>query len=184
MPTTTTCAVKASDFSHRTTDPLRDEWTAGKLRHLIAALDGTPVIVTVDRQTGHTLVGVELVGLRASFASSNVEVGVRSQYTDGTSVTCWHLAFSLGSTIIPLGDSQAKWNALRSYGDEQSAAIQRAQAEHGEPEGRAWGEWDATLGHHHVGVTYTPHTTNPAFADRWGERGYWIYNVASLTLVG
>jgi hypothetical protein len=178
MPTTTTCAVKASDFSHRTTDPQRTEWTAGKLRHLIAALDGAPVIVTVDRQTGHTLVGVELVGLRASFMS------IRSQYADNSGDVVWHLAFSLGDTIIPLVDNQAKWNALRSYGDEQSAAIQRAQAEHGEPEGRSWGEWDATLGHHHVNVTYAPHTTNPAFAGRWGERGSWTYGVANLTPVG
>jgi len=184
MLATTTCAVKASDFSHRTTDPQRTEWTAGKLRHLIAALDGAPVIVIAESRTGHTLVGVELVGLRSSFASSNVEVGIRSQYADGSGSTIWHLAFNLGNTIIPLGDSQAKWTALRTYGDEQFVAIQRAQAEHGECEGRAWGEWDATLGHHHVNVTYTPHTTNPAFADRWGERGSWTYGVANLTPVG
>lgn len=183
MLATTTCAVKASDFSHRTTELQRNEWTAGKLRHLIAALDGAPVIVIAEGRTGHTLVGVELVGLRASFASSNVEVGIRSQYADNSGGVVWHLAFSLGDTIIPLVDNQAKWNALRTYGDEQSAAIQRAQAEHGECEGRAWGEWDATLGHRHIGVTYTPHTTNPAFADRWGERGYWAYNVASLAPV-
>ena len=172
----TTCVIRAQDFSDSVTDVNRNEWTAGKLRHVIAALDGSPVIITTDRQTGHTLVNVTLVGIREGF-SGQLQLGIHSVYSDGTKSTIWHLIFMLGDTIVPLANGGAKWAAKKSYRDEQSYAVELAQAEHGEPEGRSWGKWNVRSGHRNVVVDYQPHTDNPAFADKHGERGWWTYSL-------
>lgn len=44
--------------SHRSTD--RSMWSVGSIRHVIKALNGQPVAVELDRQTGWTLVGAVL----------------------------------------------------------------------------------------------------------------------------
>lgn len=180
---TTTGVIRARDFSDNVTDTHRDQWTAGKLRHVIAALAGQPVIITTDNQTGFTLVNVTLVGLRASM-SGHVELGIHSRFEDGTETTIYHLAFQLGDTIIPVGESQAKWTAVRSYGDDKSYAVELAQHEHGETEGRAWGKWTAHPLNHGVFVEYEPHTGNPAFADKRGERGHWEYSLEKVARQG
>ncbi len=175
----TTCAIRAQDFSSNTTDPNRTQWTAGKLRHVIAALHETPVVIVADRTTGHSLVNVHLTGIREGFSHS-LEIGVRQDF-GGTS-TVWHLAFNLGDTIIPLdgGLKDAKWIALGTWHNETTSAIELAMAEHGECEGRSWGEWRTTAGRDNVAVTYTPITSNPAFADRWGTHGFWSYSLEQI----
>lgn len=153
VSTSGTSRIRARDFAPRTTTPGRDDWTVGKLRHVIAALAGAPVILTVDDQTGHTVIGVTLEGTYGvgSDASVIVNYGTR---------TTRHYLFSLGDTIIPLtnpaGGSGHKWVALNMYRDEVSAAIRLAQARHGEVEGRAWGAWEGTCTAAGVHVTYTP----------------------------
>ena len=64
-------------------------------------------------------------------------------------------------------------SAVESHRRECSAAIRYAADRHGEVEGRAWGSWKATPGYDYVDVTYTPHTGNDHYRDKWGERGYW-----------
>ncbi len=180
---TSTCVIRAQDFSDKTTDPNRSTWTPGKLRHVIAALDGQPVIITTDAQTGHTLVNVTLVGIREGF-SHQWELGIRSVYSDGTESTLYHLMFKLGDTIIPLGQTNAKWAAVRSYSDEKSFAVELAQHEHGDAEGRAWGGWESTTGANSVHVRYIPSTGNPNFEDKWGERGDWTYSLERVQRQG
>ena len=179
----TTCVVRAQDFSDSVKDATRHEWTAGKLRHVIAALEGTPVIITTDRQTGHTLVNVTLVGIRESF-SGQTQLGIHSEFSDGTSSTIWHLAFMLGDTIVPLTNGNAKWAAKDTFRDERSFAVELAQAEHGEIEGRAWGKWSACPGRYGVSVRYEPHTDNPHFANKQGERGWWTYSLDAVQRQG
>jgi hypothetical protein len=179
----TACVIRARDFSDKTTDPNRTTWTPAKLRHLIAALGDTPVIVTTDNQTGFTLVNVTLVGVREGFSHS-YEVGIKSVFSDGTTSTVWHLTFKLGDTIVPLGGDNVKWRALRSWADEKSLAVELAQVEHGDAEGRSWGHWEATPGLYRVHVRYTPHTGNPHFADKWGTRGSWEYDFAAVERQG
>jgi hypothetical protein len=183
MTTTTTTAVRAQDFSSDTTDTTRDRWTIGKMRHLVAALDGTPVVITLDRHSGFAVIGAELLGC-TEHPLKGAQVRVKSTFDNGeTSLTDYRLA-EVGDTIIPLdgrvGGRGAKWIALESYRAETSAAIAVAQREHGDTEGRSWGRWSATPGYANVAVSYTPSTGNPAFADRWGTRWYGVVSLSEL----
>ena len=40
------------------------EWNDGPMRHVIDALNGTPVVIVIDKRTGFTLVGAVLVDVR------------------------------------------------------------------------------------------------------------------------
>lgn len=165
------CAIRARDFSHDTTDPNRDLWSAGTLRHVIAALAGTPVAVTTDNQTGHTVCGARLVGLTCSGDRVIVEHRYGPGPTDVQRTN--YLLFALGDTIVPLASgagTPAKFAATGSHRDEVSAAIRAAQAAHGDVEGRSWGRWTGRCEREGVYVRYTPSTGNPAFAGQAGTR--------------
>lgn len=180
-PTSTgnTTAITARDFTPAT-DHRHVAWNAGALRHVIAALNGAPVVITLDVQTGNTMIGAVLIGVRHGVRSNHPEVLVR--YYTGQVVA--HTIFNLGEVIIPLVDETdtqgAKWKSLASYRSERAAAITKANAEHGKSEGREWGKWDAKLFVDTAQVTYKPHVHNPHYADRTGERGLWEYAVADL----
>lgn len=170
-----TVAILASDFSDSTTDVLRNRWTVAKMEHLIAALKGATVAITTDRQSGHTLIGVQLVDAFHGGAGRGTRVAVKMELSDGTEQTTNYYLPSVGEAIIPLTDegANAKWTALETYRAQVSQAIKTAMSEHGETEGRAWGAWKGTpLSLTEVDVTYTPHTGNEHFADRWGTRWY------------
>jgi hypothetical protein len=175
MHTTLSTAIKASDFSGKTTDAQRTIWTVGKMRHLIAALDGAEVIVTTDARTGHTVIGAQLVSLRKTPGFGSYDVLVVTEHN-----RTWFSLSSIGETIIPLDASGkgAKWAALDLYREERSAAIQAAQAAN---PSCAWGEWSAEPGHDWIDVAYEPSTGNPAFADKWGERTRVRFDLADLT---
>lgn len=166
----TSCAILASDFSKSTADVLRHRWTLGKMSYLIDALAGQPVVVIVDKQTGSAQVGVRLVrAYRDGVGGDRVVI----EY-DGRQ-TAFRIA-NIGETIIPLGEDIAtkstKWIALELFSKDSSAAIRKAQAEHGKAEGRSWGRWkadvDTAVPGRSVRVKYEPITSNPAFADEWG----------------
>lgn len=44
------------------------EWNAGPMRHVIDALNGTPVVIVMDKRTGFTLVGAVLVDVRQRYS--------------------------------------------------------------------------------------------------------------------
>lgn len=146
-----TTVIRARDFSDKTTDFLRDRWTAGKLRHVIAALDRREVAITVETLTGHTVMGVTLVGL----SSDRLYIAY-----GGAMGTTAHFIPSLGDTITPLDDPSAtkgaKWTAVETWLGEKCAAIRVAKEEHGECEGRTDGRWEATPQGSSVHVRYTP----------------------------
>lgn len=157
----------------------RVEWSSGALRHVVSTLAGTPVMITLDAETGFTALGAKLISVRPGMRSNHAELVVEYQ---GTRTA--FLVFKIGEVIVPLvdetGTSSAKFQAVASYRREQGAAIMKAQAEHGDSEGRSWGRWEARSGTNVVWVTYRPTTTNPAFKDQWGEYGAWSYRVADL----
>lgn len=146
-----TTVIRARDFSDKTTDVLRDRWTVGKLRHVIAALDRREVAITVDNLTGHTAIGVTLVGLGTD--RLHIAFG-------GAMGTTAHFVPSLGDTITPLDDPSitkgARWTATETWREEKWAAIRVAKEEHGECEGRTDGRWEATPQGSSVHVRYTP----------------------------
>lgn len=175
MNSTSTTVIRARDFSDSTTDADRDTWTLGKLRHVIAALDGAPVAITVDRLTGHTEVGVRLVGIACGRFVDHGPV-VERTLSDGTTQRTIFSRHSIGDTITPLDRSSAKWTATDSVRNEASAAIRLARAEH--EAAHAYGRWTATPGLDYVDVTYTPQNGPGA-----GERGWWRYSLAALAAV-
>lgn len=170
----TTSVITARDFSPSTTDPQRDTWTVGKLYHVVKALAGRPVAITTDNSTGHTEFNVILKG--AHYGSSqilrvNYDYGTGEQDTD---YRVWTIGMIM---VMPTGGREsAKWDALASYRNHCSAAIEIAQQLHGAD--RRWGTWKAEpIDGYRVNVTYTPSTGNPAFADRCGTRGIWKIHV-------
>lgn len=133
MYTTSAAAIQASDFSDLTTDTDRNDWTEGKIRHVIAALDGQPVAITVDKMTGHTMIGVRLIAVSAGGGGDHARVAVEAQYEDGTTQRTAFLLFKLGPVITPIPQGRtgkdAKWAALDSWRDERSAALEVARNE-------------------------------------------------------
>lgn len=154
-------AILASDFSRSTKDVLRNQWTAGKLRHLIAALDGQPVAIVTDGMTGSTLVGVTLERLVGKMHGTGHNVVIASTLPDGTVQRTAHRIEALGLAIIPLtpepGTKGAKWVALDSYREEASAVIRMAAAR-GAEAGRelSWGAWETLALADGVSAFYRP----------------------------
>lgn len=168
--TATSCAILASDFSQRTTDTNRESWTAGKMRTLLKRLGDTPVAIVVDKQTGHAQIGVTLVRVAARMSGGDGVV-VRDQLGHETN---FRLS-SIGTTIIPLAETRAKWEALRDQMELRSALIGAgmalAKAEGFEPEGRG-GRWELNAD-----------TVEPG-ADRGQGRGQVSYRPASFSQKG
>lgn len=184
---TTTCIICAEDFQPSTADPNRGRWEVGAMRHVIEALAGQPVIITTDRGTGHSLVNVTLLRVTGTRGGRGHSVVVQSKFEDGTEASVAYPLYKLGAAIIPMGPDHgkgAKWIALDTHRDEASAAIRRAQAEHGEAEGRTNGGWSARLGFCDVSVSYNPYKPPSSMAAEPGTVGakfdYWVYPTREL----
>lgn len=149
---TETVAIDVRDFSTHTTDPRRETWTAGKMRHVVNALKGAPVVLTTDRHSGHTRVGVVLEGIAPNRGGQGYGVQARDQF----GVTLYPLD-RIGAVIAPLSSSTAKWDALRAEGDERSAAVSAARADAPDTgEMSVPLRWEATSGAHEVYVRAVP----------------------------
>lgn len=135
-----------------------DHWTPGTLRHVIKALDGSPVIVTIDG-SGHTRINVTL-----AFNGATGQVEITDKHGTVRYDASW-----IGETIIPLVASGAKWKAVDAYRAENMAAMELARRELKEGEAGTWGTWSAVPQRHSVDVSYKPNTTNPHFSERWGR---------------
>jgi len=178
-----TCVVLANDFSHRTTDALRNEWTPGKMRILIEALQGQLVTITTDKQTGHTLTNVRLVGVRGRI-SGGWSVDVAQRYGTGdtdVNVTGYWLP-AIGPAIIPVGPdsgssgmNSVKWTAVRMWSDQVSEAIALARPI-AEEQGCRWGAWSGTCDARGVVVRYEP-SKNPPAGESAGK--FWHATVAN-----
>jgi hypothetical protein len=107
---------------------------------VIDTLNGAPVAITTDKQSGHTLVGAQLI---AAF-----------ELADGTSQTTHYQVSNLGETIIPLDETGrgAKWAALQAHRAEHSAAMTIVQRMHPGVDGK----WTMTSGEDYVDVKCAP----------------------------
>lgn len=173
-----TNAISARDFTPAK-DYRRVEWNSGALRHVVAALAGKPVMLITDAQTGSVQLGVKLIRVQHSVRSNYDELVVEYQGHHTA-----HKIFNIGEVIVPLVDEMsdrgAKWTALATYRIEKANAVAKACTDHGAPEGREWGHWEAKLFTSIVQVTYTPHKDNPHYVDKAGERGYWEYDLSEI----
>lgn len=163
-------AVLASDFSNRTTDVLRNRWTPAKMRHLVTALQGAPVTIVLDAQTGFAMTDVTL-GLPRPGMSHSWKVPVTSRFADGTTQTVGYDLASVGPCIVTKS-SRAKRDALDTWREEGSAAIRVARRA---LPGDLYGKWTAEPGIDSVAVTFE----SQAEADR----GRKVYTRVSLAEV-
>lgn len=154
-----TSCIKPSDFIKNITHPNYRTWSAGMLRHVVNALNGTPVIVTVGG---------------GSFTHINATLSLH-EYGDDLIVTTLGPALpvryspgQIGETIIPLLDAEAHGRAIQTHREECSAALEYVRSNLKDGEAGTWGHWDVTPLRASVWVAYKPHTTNPGFED---ERG-------------
>ena len=134
---TSSCVIEFKDFDHTA-----QVWARGYLEHIIKLLDGRPVAVVVDKQTGHTEIGVRLVGVAAR-QFQGYGLVVERTHSDGTVGRTNFSLWSIG-WILPLGDNETrsgnvKWKALESYRKASMSVIQQAQAEHP----NLYGTWKA-----------------------------------------
>src|SRR5947209_3226747 len=174
------CTIYPRTFSDSTADAFRDRWTQAKMHHVIQAVGDTHVVLELDKGTGHTVIGVKLLGVRPNPYGGLGQVLIDYCHEDGSDGRVLIRLEDVG-VVLPLEATNAKWDAIKSHRELVHAGVVKAQAEHGDVEGRSWGKWDAVpLDHRTVMVTYTPHTGNPAFADKWGERGYWHVTVEEV----
>lgn len=175
-----TSIIRPRDFSDSTADTTRDLWDAGKMRHTLAALEGTLCLVEVHGQEGFAQLA-RLGNLRPTPGFGGYDVGLKYGEADGVhgERQVFHSLHRIGA-IVPLEQPEAQRTAIRSYREEAHAAVMLAQREHGECEGRAWGKWSGMPLNDKVTVQYKPHTGNPHFADKWGERWTGSYPLARL----
>lgn len=152
-------AIKSTDFEYRgkggdhalQRDRHHREWTEGMLRHVMAAVGQTPVVITIDNRTGHTLIGAKLIG----FASTrNVDRGVMIEYPGGQRLV--HHLWKFGEVIIPLEAEGAKWRALDTYREEIAASYDLFTAKFDGVKPTGTGTWERRVTQRGVTVSYQP----------------------------
>jgi hypothetical protein len=114
---TDTLTITPQDFDNDARD-----WSAGALRHVVAQIIGTPVVVITNRDSGMTYVGVTVVGM-------NMVKGLHYLVLDFGSHHANVWLNDLGA-ITPLTKPQAKWDAMRTYKAEVDAALAWVRARH------------------------------------------------------
>jgi hypothetical protein len=144
--------ITPRDFSHRTTDKDRDEWTAGKMRHVIAALEGRRCVVTVEARTGFTLIGARLKGIRRTPGYGTYQVLVFWEYAPGEFNRTWYPLNGFGAAITAM-DAPLHFTAVELARVESSAAIKAAREALPEC---TYGSWETTPGADYVIVRFTP----------------------------
>lgn len=160
--------ITATDFSNNVTEPRRDEWTPGKMRHAVAALAGAPVAITTDKLTGHTIVGATLGDIRKTPYGGTFDVLVISEHN-----RTYYPIDKIGAAIIPLDEgfnTGAKYTAKESWRRECSAAVRADRAKAGT---REKGEFVTVPGADYVDVEYREIGEN-------GRRYYARYTLAEL----
>lgn len=167
--------ILPTDFANFTDDSDYRRWTAGKMRHVIDALAGVPVIVTTDKNSGSTLVGAQLTGL----ADEGRRVVV--QYRADAVHAVHHHLWDIGEAITPLYElhmpgTAAKWRAIKAYRAEQTTAIDAARKAF--PDVDRYGVWSAVPVLRSTYVTYTPHKRVPSGKDG-GRAWHGQYHLAT-----
>lgn len=104
-------SISARDFHLRMDEPGVDSWTAEKLEHVIKALNGAPVIITLDTLTSFTVIGATI-----ALNDARDQLVVTMEHDPEPS---HYNFFTLGSEIIPIG----AMGALRAARDAWKATL-------------------------------------------------------------
>lgn len=180
MTSNTGSAVNARDFNKNTADTNRDEWLPGAMHHLVKALNGAQVAIVLDKHTGFAEFNVTLGGVRQAPGYGTFQVLVQRAYSDGTTGGCWYPLFKVG-TVIELGNSRARWEAMDTYGEWQTLAICKLQdqmvADLGVEDRYALpsGKWEARVFPGQVHASFAPEKFSDPVKYTWKA-----YRVADL----
>lgn len=142
--------ITPQDFSQSMKDRDRDVWTAGKLRHVIAALQGRRCIITAEARTGFTLIGARLRGIRQTPGYGTYQILVEWEYAPGKTQGTWYPVGNIGPAIIGM-DCPIRATELAMA--ESSAAITAAREFLPEC---TYGSWKVTPGPDYVTVRFAP----------------------------
>jgi len=153
-------AISAATFSSSYADRDRNDWTPGKMIHLIKALGDTPVAIELDTYTGNTQVNVRLTSVRTTPGYGTFQVLVTRVDGDGVERGCWHPLDKVG-TVIVLGTGDVRGRARRTRADERTAAIRKAipllVKKYSEVQDLSMGAtWEVSRFPGHVTVSFTP----------------------------
>ncbi|MER5578957.1 hypothetical protein [Streptomyces massasporeus] len=144
-----TCVITPEDFNPSTADPHRSRWSGSEVGTIVQALGEQPVAITVNRSSGFTLVGVNLIEVtHRGWSHGSPHVLIRGRGLPKAGV--WYDLYQCGmilpleaeSFVQPGGD--AKWRALKIFDQQTRAAVDAARAhERGLAAGRHYGSWRA-----------------------------------------
>lgn len=160
-------AITAEDFDYSHTT-VRYGWTVGKMRHVIAALDGAEVAIVVDKHDGYTVIG-RLMDIVADEDDHEPHLTVESGPVYGCAERFTYRLVEVGVIMEMSDDAEAKWVAVDSYRAETERAIEHARAQHPDPD---HGTWTGVPHDDCVLVTYQPSSVTeeiPLFALGAGE---------------
>lgn len=124
-------------------------WTAGPMRHVIAALGGAPVTLVTNRHTGETMTGVTLLGFAPKGDPGGERLHIERVAQDGAVFAEWLPLGFIGPDIVPVveGDYRQDYRgrAAGLYSAEHDAvravARRAMMAEFGDG-GGLWGQWE------------------------------------------
>lgn len=102
--------IRPEDFNHNTADKLRHRWTYDQMAAVVEALDGAPVLIETERQTGHAW-EYRLTRVSAGYHSGGSVLAVLEDQDHGT----WFPLYKIGVIMDARPFSRAKWDALDLY---------------------------------------------------------------------
>lgn len=154
-------AIAANDFDYSNIT-VRYDWTIGKMRHLIAALDGAEVAVVVDKHNGYTMIG-HLIDTFEDDIGSGPQVTVETSRLHGRVDRFSYRLLEIGTIIELSADAEAKWVAIESYRAETERAIEHARRQHPD-----WGPgvWTGVPHDDCVLVTYESRPEPPSVTEQ------------------
>lgn len=148
----------------------QSEWNAGPMRHVVAALAGTPVVIVTDRRTGFTLLGAVLIDVRGRYSGGQgVAISTESCKTSDNpqGITVYDVR-KIG-IIVPLQDTTHGIRSLAMQSERRELELARRIYAESLPENRPAGRVEVTAHMHEVHAGYR----RDSYADR-GPTPNWM----------
>lgn len=164
MSSTTVILARDLDPDQTITNPNLNRWSLGKIRYVIAALDGAPVAITTDTQTGSTALNARLIEAFYGGPARGERLTVETTLSDGTTQRTNFPVDNIGM-ILPLtaeaGVRGPKWDAKEALRNDCQRAIEVAR----ERLTGGYGRWETRASRDGIGVSYRPHKNPPTGED-------------------
>lgn len=154
-------AIVAEDFDY-CGSTVRYGWTVGKMRHVVAALNGAEAAIVVDKHSGYTVIG-RLVDTFEDETDSDPQVRIETGPLHGCVELVDYRLLEVGAIIEMSEEAEAKWVAVDAYRAETERAIEHARRQHPD-----WdhGVWTGIPHSECVFVTYAPNPDPPSVTEQ------------------